>query len=50
MVSKTASMTHDHHHYFDEKREALEAWAVWLGSIVEPATPSNNVVPLRAGA
>jgi integrase len=42
--------TYDHHHYFDEKREALEAWAVRLRSIVEPATPSNNVVPLGAGA
>jgi hypothetical protein len=42
--------TYDHHHYFDEKREALEAWAVRLRSIVEPPAPSNNVLQLRPGA
>jgi integrase len=34
--------TYDVHDYFDEKREALEAWAAALRDIVEPS-PSNVV-------
>jgi len=37
---------YDVHTYQDEKREALEAWAQRLKSIVEPVP--DNVVPLRA--
>jgi Arm DNA-binding domain len=37
--------TYDRYDYFAEKREALEAWAARLRSIVEP--PPSNVVPLR---
>jgi integrase len=37
--------TYDTHAYLDEKREALEAWARRLASIVEP--PPDNVVVLR---
>jgi integrase len=40
---------YDLHDYSDQKREALEAWAARLRSIVEP--PSEGiVVPLRRGA
>jgi integrase len=38
--------TYDVYQYQDEKREALEAWAKRLKSIVEPA-PDDNVIPLR---
>jgi hypothetical protein len=31
--------TYDHHHYLDEKREALELWAARLRTIVEPRRP-----------
>jgi integrase len=37
---------YDTHQYFDEKREALEAWALRLASIVEPQ--HANVIQLRA--
>jgi hypothetical protein len=32
--------------YLDERREALEAWAIELQSIVSPP-PDNNVVSIR---
>jgi integrase len=38
---------YDHHHYLEEKREALELWAAQLRSIVESA-PSTNVVQLHS--
>ena len=38
--------TYDTHEYFDEKREALETWALRLASIVEPQ--HANVIQLRA--
>ena len=43
--------TYDSHEYEDEKREALEAWAQRLKSIVnpEPAAPAK-VIKLRAAA
>jgi hypothetical protein len=41
--------TYDAHSYADEKREALEAWAQKLMSIVNPV-PSAKVVPLRGRA
>jgi hypothetical protein len=40
--------TYDHHDYLDEKREALEAWAARLRSIVEP--PPANVVTMQRRA
>jgi hypothetical protein len=40
--------TYDIHDYFDEKREALEAWADRLRSIVEPSAAASNVVRLTA--
>jgi hypothetical protein len=41
--------SYDLHDYADEKREALELWAVRLRSIVEPtlAEKESNIVPLR---
>jgi integrase len=39
---------YDHHDYLDEKREALEAWAARLRSIVDP--PAPNVIDLQARA
>ena len=38
--------TYDVHEYQDEKREALEAWAQRIASIVNPA-PAAKVVKLR---
>jgi integrase len=35
------------HHFNDEKREALQAWANWLRDLIEPKQP--NVVILRKG-
>jgi integrase len=37
---------YDHHEYFEEKRQALEAWATRLRSIIDPMT--INVVQMRA--
>jgi integrase len=37
--------TYDLYDYFDEKREALEAWATRLRQIISPAP--DNVLPLR---
>jgi integrase len=45
--------TYDVHKYVDEKREALEAWAVRLHEIVNPPQPEpvgDNVVDLRRKA
>jgi integrase len=39
---------YDVHDYFDEKGEALEAWAAELRRVVEP--PPTNVVPIRKPA
>ena len=39
---------YDQHKYLDEMREALDAWAVRLRSIVEPPPP--NVVPMHKAA
>jgi integrase len=41
---------YDRYDRLDEKREALEAWAARLRSIIEPTAPSDNVVQLRPGA
>jgi hypothetical protein len=38
--------TYDVYDYADEKREALELWAVRLRSIVEPASTADNVIQL----
>ena len=39
--------TYDTHEYFEEKREALEAWALRVAAIVEPK-PDNVIELLRA--
>jgi integrase len=39
---------YDHHHYLEEKREALELWAARLREIVAP--PPHNVIKLHARA
>jgi integrase len=44
-VKSGVEAVYDLHDYFDEKREALEAWAAELKRIAEP-TP-DNVVPMR---
>jgi len=38
--------TYDFYEYHDEKREALDAWAVRLRSIVEP--PPANIIEIKA--
>ena len=38
--------TYDRHEYADEKRDALERWALRLREITEP--PPGNVVQLKA--
>jgi integrase len=40
---------YDQHEYFEEKREALELWAVMLRQIAQPPA-APNVVPIRASA
>jgi integrase len=39
---------YDQHAYLDEKRHALDAWAARLRVIVEPASKSDNVIPMAA--
>jgi integrase len=38
---------YQHHHFADEKREALDAWASFVMSVVE-GKPASNVVAIRA--
>jgi hypothetical protein len=45
---KGIQRVYDQHTYLTEMREALEAWAVRLRSIVEPPPP--NVVPMHKAA
>ena len=42
--------TYDVHDYLDEKRQALDLWAVRLRSIVAPPPSSDNVVRIPASA
>ena len=42
--------TYDMHEYLDEKREALEAWAQHIASIVNRCAAPAKVVKLRAAA
>jgi integrase len=44
-VKPGVEAVYDVHDYFDEKREALEAWAAELKRITDPAP--DNVVPMR---
>ena len=46
-VKRGLTKTYDRYDFLDEKREALDAWARRLRSIVEPSE-AGNVVPLRA--
>jgi integrase len=43
---KGIQRVYDQHTYLTEMREALDAWAVRLRTIVDPPPP--NVVPMRA--
>ena len=45
---KGLARVYDQHEYWDEMREAMNAWAARLRSIVDP--PPGNVVKLRSGA
>ena len=45
--AETITGTYDTHEYFEEKREALEAWALRVAAIVEPK-PDNVIELLRA--
>jgi len=44
---KGIQRVYDQHTYLTEMREALEAWAVRLRTIVDP--PQTNVVPISQG-
>jgi hypothetical protein len=45
---KGIQRVYDQHTYLTEMREALEAWAVRLRTIIDPPLATGNVVALRA--